>query len=244
MHPSVVADADAHHIRAALRAPSRAALRAAPRQARDWLRTAGRQARPLNGVLGWWAVTSFGVLGLLLAALAALWPSPVRMLGAAAAGSWLLFVALGRFGGGQLLRARYGGSRLIQAGAALLAVAGVIVVQLPAYDPTVAVAAISLAFGVAAAADAGAAPKFPSPARGCLRMRALCGLVAAMAVAVAPTTGLVVAAACVGLGEIVFAARLLPEVERLTGMLERDTQWTGPDEDLGSVLPLPGVERQ
>ncbi|MEV4139388.1 hypothetical protein AB0J72_45410 [Dactylosporangium sp. NPDC049742] len=220
-----------------------ATLRAAPQQARVWLRAAGRQAGPLNGVLGWWAVTSFGLLSLLLAVFAMVWPSSVRTFGAAAVGSWLLFVALGRFGGGQLLRARYGGARWFQAGAALLAVAGVIVIQLPAYDPTVAVAAISLALGVAAAGDAGAAAQFPRLARGCLRMRALCGLVAAMTVAVAPATGLVVAAACVGLGELMFAARLLPEVERLSGMLDREAPWTDPDDDLGFVLPLPDADR-
>ncbi|MEV0131052.1 hypothetical protein AB0H83_21635 [Dactylosporangium sp. NPDC050688] len=229
----------------------RAALRTAPRQARVWLRTAerdamaglrsaGRQAGPLNGVLGWWAVTSFGLLSLLLAVLAMLWPSSVRTFGAAAAGSWLLFVALGRFGGGQLLRARFGGPRLFQAGAALLAVAGLVVVQLPAYDT--AVAAISLALGVAAAGDAGGAARFPGLARGCLRMRAACGLVAAMAVAVAPATGLVVAAACVGLGEVMFAARLLPEVER---MLDHGAPGAASDDDDGfMLLPLPGTDQR
>lgn len=233
---------EAGEVRAAPR-QARLWLRAAERDAMEGLRSAGRQAGPLNGVLGWWAVTSFGLLSLLLAVLVTVWPSALRMFGAAAVGSWLLFVALGRFGGGQLLRARYGGPRLFQAGAALLAVAGVIVAQLPAYDPTVAIAAISLAFGVAAAADAGVAAQFPSVARGCLRMRAVCGVVAAMAVAVAPTTGLVVAGACVGLGELLFAARLLPEVERLHGMLDRGAAAAAADEDDGFVLPLPGAEQ-
>ncbi|MDG6106973.1 hypothetical protein Daura_28025 [Dactylosporangium aurantiacum] len=246
MRPSPAAGTDADQVRTALRAAPQQArgwLRTAERDALAGLRTAGRQAGPLNGVLGWWAVTSFGVLSLLLAVLAGLWPSSVRMFGAAAAGSWLLFVALGRFGGGQLLRARYGGPRLFQSGAALLAVAGLVVVQLPAYDPAVAVAAISLALGIAAAGDAGAAARFPGLARGCLRLRAACGVVAAMAVAVAPTTGLVVAAACVGLGELLFAVRLLPEVERLGGMLDHDAPGTAGDEDDGMWLPLPGVDQ-
>lgn len=163
-----------------------------------------------------------------------LWPSSVRTFGAAAVGSWLLFVALGRFGGGQVLRARYGGSLALQAAAAVPALAGVVVFQLPGFDPAVGAAAVSLALGVAAAVDAGAAAQFPSLARGCLRLRASCGLVAAMAVAAAPATGLMAAAACVGLGEVVLAVRLLPEVERLAGMLGRET----PGEDHGPAFPL------
>jgi hypothetical protein len=215
----------------------RARLATAGGDALIGLRATGRQARPLSGVLGWWAVMSFGLLSLLLAGLLTLWPSSIRTFGAAVVGAWLLFIALSRFGGGQLLRARYGGSRLFQSGAALLALAGLLVTRLPVYDPAVAVAATSLAFGVAAAADAGTAAQFPRLGRGCLRLRALCGLVAAMAVAAAPTTGLVVAAACVGLGEVVFAVRLLPEVERLAGMLDGGAPWPDSAREHAFVLP-------
>jgi hypothetical protein len=234
MHSSTTADA--HQVRAR--------LRTARLDTMTGLRTTGSQAGPLIGVLGWWAVMSFGLLSLLLAVLAIVWPSSVRTLGAAAVGAWLLVVALGRFGGGQLLRARYGGSRFSLSSAALLAVAGLVVMQLPAHDPAVAAAVTSLAFGVAAAAEAGAAAQFPSLARGCLRMRAVCGLIAAMAVAVAPATGLVIAAACVGIGEVVLAVRLLPEVERLAGMLDRGAPWADAAEDRGFVLPLPGTDRR
>ncbi len=231
----VHASSDASQVRAGLRTARRQAgdrLRTAERDARDGLRLAGRHAGPLHGVLGWWAVTSFGLLSVLLAVLVVLWPSSVQTFGAAVVGSWLLFVALGRFGGGQLLRARYGGSRFLQAGAAVPALAGVVVFQLPAVDPAVGAAAVSLALGIAAAGDAGAAAQFPSLARGCLRLRALCGLASAMTVAAAPEAGLMVAAACVGVGELVLAVRLLPEVERLAGMLDRG-------EDQGLMLPLP-----
>ncbi|GAB3843139.1 hypothetical protein ACFPIJ_00360 [Dactylosporangium cerinum] len=234
MHPSIAVDA--HRVRAR--------LRAAGLDTMTGLRATGSHAGRLNGVLGWWAVTSFGLLSLLLAVLATLWPSSVRAFGAAAVGTWLLFVAFGRFGGGQLLLARYGGSHILQSGAALLAVAGVIVIQQPAYESAVAVAMTSLAFGVAAAADAGVAAQFPSLARGCLWVRAVCSLIAAMAVAVAPATGLVVAAAGVGFGEIILAVRLLPEVDRLAGMLEPSAAWTAEAEDRGFMLPLPGADRR
>ncbi|GAA3250209.1 hypothetical protein ACFO1B_39955 [Dactylosporangium siamense] len=234
MHPSTAVDA--HRIRARLRAAGLDTL--------TGLRATGSQAGRLNGVLGWWAVTSFGLLSLLLAVLAVLWPSSVRALGAAAVGAWLLFVAFGRFGGGQLLLARYGGSHLLQSGAALLAVAGVIVLQQPAYESAVAVAMTSLAFGVAAAADAGVAAQFPSLARGCLWVRAVCSLIAAMAVAVAPAAGLVIAAAGVGFGELILAVRLLPEVDRLAGMLEPSAAWAAEAEDRGFMLPLPDADRR
>jgi hypothetical protein len=185
------------------------------------LRATGRHARPLHGVLGWWAVTSFGLVSVLLAVLAALWPSSVRALGAAAVGSWLLFSALGRLGGTQVLRARYGGPLALHAGAALVALAGVIVVRQPGLDPAVGAAAASLALGVAAAGDAAVAAQLPRLARSCLWVRAVGGLVAAIAVAAAPVTGLIVAAACVGLAEITLAVRLLPEVERLAEMVRR-----------------------
>src|SRR5690242_2568421 len=97
-------------------------MRDLPDQARAGWRAADQHVRPLHGVLGWWAVTSFGLVSVLLAALAALWPGPVRALGPAALGTWLLFTALGRFGGGQILRARYRGPLALQAGAALIAV--------------------------------------------------------------------------------------------------------------------------
>ncbi|WP_327001017.1 hypothetical protein OHA72_38620 [Dactylosporangium sp. NBC_01737] len=243
MHVLALASSDAHRVRAGLRAArrlARARLRTAGRDTRDGLRTAGRHAGPLHGALGWWAVTSFGMLSLLLAVLMVLWPSSVRAFGGALVGSWLLFVAFGRFGGGQVLRARYGGSLVLQAGAAVVALAGVVVIRLPEFDPAAGVAAASLALGVAAAGDAGAAGQFPRLARGCLWLRAACALVAAMAVAVAPATGLVVAAACVGLGEVALAVRLLPEVERLAGMAGRDERRADPQDDRLHRLSLLG----
>src|SRR4051812_16485907 len=72
---------------------------------RSELETLGRHARPLHGVLGWWAVTSFGLLSVLVAALTAFWPTSVRAVGAAALGAWLLFTACGRPGGGPVLPA-------------------------------------------------------------------------------------------------------------------------------------------
>jgi hypothetical protein len=101
-------------------------------------------------------------------------------------------------------------------------VAGVLVIRQQELDPSVGVAVASLALGVAAAGDAAVASDFPGLARGCLRLRAACRLVAAMAVAAVPVAGLAVAAACVGAGEIALAVRLLPEVERLTHMIDRD----------------------
>jgi hypothetical protein len=232
--------ADSHQVHDGLRTAQRHArdrLQTTERDTRNALRTTGRHANALHGVLGWWAVTSFGLLSLLLAALAVFWPAPVEAFGAALVGSWLMLVALGRFGGAQLLRARYRGSRILQAGAALVALASMAVIQLPLVDATVAAASASLTLGVAAAVDAGAAAQFPRLARACLYVRAACGLVAAMAVAVAPVTGLIVAAACVGLGELMLAVRLLPEVERLTGMAERDNPRAAPDDDQWLVLP-------
>ncbi|WP_433605005.1 hypothetical protein ACQP2P_26185 [Dactylosporangium sp. CA-139114] len=185
------------------------------------LQTLGRHARPLHGVLGWWAVTSFGLLSVLVATLAALWPSPLRAVGAAVLGAWLLFTAFGRAGGGLLLRARYGGPLLPLAGPALLALAGVILLRLPARDPSVGVSVAALAFGIAAAVDGAAAQPLPSLPRTCLRVRAASGLVAAIAVAAAPVVGLIIAAAVIGVGELVLAVRLMPEAERLAQMLDR-----------------------
>nr|BFE57975.1 hypothetical protein GCM10020063_025010 [Dactylosporangium thailandense] len=185
------------------------------------LQTLGRHARPLHGVLGWWAVTSFGLLSVLVAALAACWPTYVRAVGTAALGAWLLFTAVGRAGGGQLLRARYGGPLYLQAGPALLALAGVILIRLPESDPSVGVSVAALAFGIAAAVDGAAAQPLPSLARTCLRVRAGSGLVAAIAVAAAPVVGLIIAAAVIGIGELALAARLLPEADRLAQMLDR-----------------------
>ncbi|MGI5243578.1 hypothetical protein [Dactylosporangium sp. CA-139066] len=189
-------------------------------QVRDGLRAAGHHARPLHGVLGWWAVTSFGLVGVLLAAAALLWPGSVHALGPAAVGAWLLCGALGRAGGGQVLRARYGGSLAMQTGPALLAVAGVIVLRRPDDTaPGTVAAAAALSLGIAAAVDAAAGQQYPRLPRRCLRARAACAVVGGLAMAAAPAPGLIVAAAVVGLGELVLAVLLLPEVERLASML-------------------------
>jgi hypothetical protein len=193
------------------------------------LQSVERHTRPLHGVLGWWAVMSFGLVSVLVAALAALWPAPVRLLGAAGVGTWLLFTACGRFGGGEVLRARYGGPLTLQAGPALVTLAGVILIRLPGLDPKTAVAVAALAFGIAAAGDAAAAQPLAGPARLCLRVRAGSGLVAALAIAASPVSGLIVAAACVGVVEVALALRLLPEVERLM-------QPAGPRDTLSDVL--------
>jgi hypothetical protein len=67
----------------------------------------------------------------------------------------------------------------------------------------------------------------------CLRVRAGCGLVAALAIAASPVSGLIVAAACVGVVEVALALRLLPEVERLA-------QPAGPRDTLSNVLTETG----
>ncbi|WP_426513945.1 hypothetical protein ACPPVO_27000 [Dactylosporangium sp. McL0621] len=205
------------------------------------LETVGRHARPLLGVLGWWAVTSFGLLSVLVAALAALWPTSVRAAGAATLGAWLLFTACGRLGGGQVLRARYGGPLAPQAGPALLALAGVILLRMPGADPSVGVAVTALAFGVAAAVDAAAAQPFPSLGRLCLRVRAASGLIATIAVAAAPVAGPIIAAAIAGVGELIISVRLLPEVERLAQMVER-TEASPADAGLAHELAFSQVD--
>ncbi|MFI5914469.1 hypothetical protein [Dactylosporangium sp. NPDC051541] len=188
----------------------------------DELQALGRHARPLHGILGWWAVTSFGLLGVLVSAIAVSWPESVRAVGAVGLGAWLLSTACGRAGGGQVLRARYGGPIALQAGPALLALAGIVLLRMPEADPSVSIAIGGLAFGIAAAGDAAAAQQFPSLPRRCLRVRAAGGVVAAIALAAAPVTGLIIAAAVAGASELYLAVRLLPEVERLTQMVERD----------------------
>src|SRR4051812_3087245 len=104
------------------------------------LEALGRHARPLHGVLGWWAVTSFGLLNVLVALIAVSWPASVRAVGGAGLGAWLLCLACGRLGGGALLRARYGGPLTIHAGPGLLALAGVVLIRLPGIDPSTSIA--------------------------------------------------------------------------------------------------------
>ncbi|GLL03107.1 hypothetical protein [Dactylosporangium matsuzakiense] len=186
------------------------------------LETLGRHARPLHGILGWWAVTSFGLLSVLVAVIAVSWPTSVRAVGAAGLGAWLLFTACGRVGGGQVLRARYGGPIALQAGPGVLALTGVVLLRLPQFDPSVSIAIGGLAFGIAAAGDAASAQPYPSLPRQCLRVRAAAGVVAAIALAATPVIGLIIAAGVVGIGELVLAVRLLPEVERLAQMVERE----------------------
>ncbi|MEU7875239.1 hypothetical protein [Dactylosporangium sp. NPDC049140] len=94
----------------------------------------------------------------------------------------------------------------------------------------------ALAFGVAAAA-----PPFPSLGRLCLRVRAASGLIAAIAVAVAPVAGLIIAAAIVGVGELIIYVRLLPEVERLAQMVER-TEASPADAGLAHELAFSQVD--
>jgi hypothetical protein len=128
----------------------------------------------------------------------------------------------------------------MQAGPALLALAGVAVLRLPDDSaPSTVAAAAALSLGVAAAVDAAAGQQYPGqqyPGRPrlCLRLRAAAAVVAGLAVAAAPAPGLIVAAAVVGVGELVLAVLLLPEVERLTAMLGsgEPALYRGPD-----VLP-------
>jgi hypothetical protein len=197
-------------------------MRVDGRQVRDGLRVAEGHARSMYGVIGWWGLASFGLVGVLFALLTLLWPAPVRTLGGVGVGAWLLVAALGRGGGGLVLRGRYGGPLLLQAAGGLLAGAGAVVLELPALSPAAVAATAGLAVGIAAAVDAGVAAQFPALGRRCLHIRAGVGLVAAITIAAAPLAGLAVAAAAVGLAEVLLAVLLLPEVERLAAMDSRD----------------------
>ncbi|GAA2332586.1 hypothetical protein [Dactylosporangium salmoneum] len=174
-----------------------------------------RHARPLHGILGWWASASFGLLGVLLAAL---WPMPMRALGPAVVGAWLLCTAFARLGGTQLLRACYGGLPVLLLGAALPATAGIMIIRQPDLDSATIAAAAALAFGIPAAVDGAVSGRYPRPARDLLRVRAAAGIIAAIAVPAAPVAGIMIAAAAVGLADLAVAARLMPEVQRLADL--------------------------